>query len=197
MSIEREMRQMLFLVLSLQLTLLLGDDATGQDGRTSKKSPESGVAIDGQAISISTLKAAYSPEEHVVLQISYKNVGKIPLRTYYMLFPFWNYHINITGPDGTKVGLTRFGSQLLEVKGGSAVIRTLKPGEEVLMTIPLSRCYDLSLNGKYCISVTKLFVPDSERKKTFTLTSNKTEITIDEKLSNSEYGLIGANGGGD
>jgi hypothetical protein len=154
-----------------------------------KKEREWGKTVEGQAISIRSDKAAYAPEERIKLSITYKNLGQTPVKASRFWDNFNNFEIKVILADGKKAILTAYGKHCDEnrrVGGGSASVFTLEPGKEFTIELPISRCFDFSLEEKYTIVVQREIASSKNPKKLETVASNKLEITIDEKLSKDE-----------
>ena len=64
---------------------------------------------------------------------------------------------------------------------------TLSPGEQIGLRINLTKYFDLSENGnRYTIIVTKSLRASSRAIRKDLVTSNKLEITIDQRVANKE-----------
>jgi hypothetical protein len=140
-----------------------------------------GQAIEGQALSIATKKSEYAPAERVVLNIALRNEGSVdvlaPKRS-----PLAIYEVRVLGPDGKEVPHTLWGEKFsTSGKRGSMSVVCLKPGQQIFAEIDLSRLVDISVPGKYGLSVSR-FVLKSGTKQGAKAESNELEIVIDDAL---------------
>ena len=75
-----------------------------------------GDEVEGQALSITTEKAAYAPAERIVLNVCFKNVGRRDVEVVIM-DPRRIYHIDVLLPDGKPAPLTLFGKGSIRLPG--------------------------------------------------------------------------------
>jgi hypothetical protein len=153
-------------------------------GSESEKTVERtwGTAVEGQALSAMTEKAAYAPGERIILNVSFKNVGREDVKIV-QTNPLALYHVSVLLPDGKPAPLTLFGKGTANCPIFARSVGTLRPGQETSATLPLSRLFDFTLSGKYTVSVQRGVWKDGAFSSTLKATSNKLEITIDNSLS--------------
>ena len=143
-----------------------------------------GTAVKGQALSISTEKAAYAPGKPIVLSVCFKNFGREDVEVV-KTAPLGIYRVDVLLPDGKKSPLTLFGTQREDSEGeGSKTIGALKPGEEARVELELSRLFDFTVAGKYTVSVERAVWNDGGFSSTVKAVSNKLEITVEEPPQN-------------
>ncbi len=167
-----------------------------------------GKAVEAQALSIGSLRAAYAPGEPILLKVCFKNVGEKDVKVVYA-DPLGLYQVSVLLPDGKPAPLTLFGIQresgprvsVLPRDGKPApltlfgiqreagpressefALGTLKPGEETCDELELSRLFDFTLAGKYTVSVQRAVSVSSTLKAT----SNKLELTVDESIGGAD-----------
>lgn len=159
--------------------------AHGGEPRTTEETSETrGPPVKGQAISISTEKATYAPEEPIVLRVRFENVWQEDVRVVHR-HPLDVYQLKALFADGKEVPWTLRGKRDLDASTlGSRSMADLRPGEAETVELKLSRLLDFSLDGKYIISARRLVweggVPGSYPVE---VTSNTLHITVDEKLN--------------
>ena len=161
-----------------------------------------GKPVEGQAISISTERSAYAPGDRVVVKIRFKNLGTKDVRAGTSgILNDYELAVSISEgafrkrtiaaergvisliPENGQVPHTLFGKAKLEaLRHGGFFGGVLKPGEYRSAAIDLTRLFDMSLEGKYVISVQRRVWDGKEfRKKA---TSNELEVAIDGRLGN-------------
>ena len=84
---------------------------------------------------------------------------------------------NSDGSDRMSCGKTAFGLQQEMLGGTTRTIGKLPPGKEISCAIPLNRIYDMSLAGKYEISVTT-FVFKRPNQPPTEIESNEVTVSI-------------------
>jgi hypothetical protein len=69
-------------------------------------------------------------------------------------FTSWprTFVMEIKGPKGTVVPLTRYGKSVFEGEVARFIARELKPGQSITLTYDLNRCFDLSMVDDYSLS---------------------------------------------
>ena len=168
-----------------------------------------GKSIAGQAISIATDKAAYAPSQRIVLNIRLKNVGKVDVRLS-RAYVLYDYDVTVllvggrdrnaaydgpTGPvqaipENGQVPHTLLGKVRLESgRGGGHSYPVLKPGQYAAAAIDLTRLFDMSLEGKYVVSVKRSVLSGGGVAKE--ATSNELEVTVDGRLGNPIWQNLG------
>jgi hypothetical protein len=170
------------------LPVLLMVDA-GPRSETGKRVRQTwGKAVEGQAVSISSEKMAYAPGERILLHVRFKNVGRKEVRVL-RAHSLALYKVSLLLPDGKAAPWTLFGKRQLDGSGeGSRDVDILKVGEESRVELELTRLFDLSLDGKYTVSVERAVWVDHVVRSALKATSNKLEITIDESLRQRQNG---------
>ncbi len=175
-------RAVLCVLLQTTLVVILPGITLARDYASPLKVDEAkrawGTPVANQAISIVTDKAVYKPEEPIVLEATFKNVGSEEVYAVdaFAFDPFM-YELKVLLPDGTKTPLTLYGKRFCE-RGteGSCCTYMLQPGEQRRTQFALSRLFDFSRSGKYAISVKKTVFTKSMPK----VESNTVEITIED-----------------
>jgi hypothetical protein len=174
-----------------------------------------GKPVEGQAVSIATDKSAYAPSERIGLNIRFKNVNKtdLPIRWTY---PLQLYEVSVSLVEGphrralydTEEGPTRvlpdsghvphtlYGKLKYESsRGGSVSSVKLKPNNYRESWIDLTRLFDMSLEGKYVVTVWgPVFKDGGFWRKNGVLqrtASNDLEITIDGRLGHGSWLNLG------
>jgi len=111
---------------------------------------EWGEPAGGFAISIQQIRKE-DPAQLPAISAAIRNVSG---ERKHFEIPGWLvfYTLEITGPDGGRVGLTGFGRELLkpERHQGSIVV-DLAPGQAVETDIPIGSIYDMRARGEYRI----------------------------------------------
>jgi hypothetical protein len=155
-----------------------------------------GAQVSGQALSISTDKQTYEAGERIVLDVRLRNFGSAGVGIVCGLGPAANEEYNVVivesphmpgvdehgipfVPPGGVVPLTLYGRRAFDRGGGSSGgIGTLRPGTEKSHTLDLTHLFDMSLDGKYRISMSRYVwgIPRTEPPKK--ATSNTIELTV-------------------
>lgn len=173
----------LVVVILAQPTLVLSDSGTGSKTNNAGKKIW-GDAVEDQALSIMTKKAAYAPGERIILNVCLKNIGQHDVKVI-TTQPSPIYQVSVLLPDGKESPLTLYGNSIFKNpwEDGSQSTRILKPGEETHVELQLSRLFDFSLAGKYVVSVKRAVIrKDGTVRPKLYATSNKLKITVDESL---------------
>ena len=99
-------------------------------------------------------KASYKPVEPITLTAVFRNNG-MTNASYYSesLYGMFGFHVIM--PDGKGAPLTEYGKRAMlgPQVSRSTLWLVLKPGEEQTYTFVVNRFYDMSMDGKYKISV--------------------------------------------
>jgi hypothetical protein len=141
-----------------------------------------GKPVGGQAISITTEKVVYAPEEAIILEINFKNIGHEDVRVIEES-PLEMYKLIVLLPNGKEAPFTLYGKNANENwRDGSKAIFVLKPGMQRRVTFMLSRLFDFSLAGKYSVSVKRDVFKYEKVESISEAISNKLEITVDDRL---------------
>jgi hypothetical protein len=130
---------------------------------------EWGEAVDGCALSVREIRKD-DPAQLATISVVMKNDGSA---TKTLTVPGWLYFyaIEVIGPDGTRVGLTPYGSQLLKPERKPPTMSVkLGPGDAIETDLPLATLYNMRQPGPYRVRVS-CQLPDGA-----VLTSN--EITV-------------------
>jgi hypothetical protein len=146
---------------------------------------EWGKAVEGQALSIATEKTVYAPGERVVLNVAFKNVGQKIVFIGVDYF-FNSNSVKVMFADGKDVPLTSYGKLYAKRKGGSGFTFDAKPGEYLHIEIELNRMFDMTLAGKYRISVQRNITRENKELEE-KATSNEIEIEINESLNKVRF----------
>jgi len=116
--------------------------------KVTREAVELSVEADGQSFAGGPL----------VVRITIRNSGKDKLKHVepgiYQVFTF-----RVVDQDGTPVPMTRFGQKKLVGRGTGGKTRTLPPGSYYATVYNLSRLFDLTVPGSYCLRVSKGFYP--------------------------------------
>lgn len=170
---------------AILLALVVSDGVAAEtgtlaDGETGSKR-EWGEPVEGQAISIATEKASYSPGERIVLNVCFKNVGENDVPGV-LTSPLHVYRITVLLPNQKEAPYTLFGKAHLGFPGGGgASTSVLRPQEERCAEIDLSRLFDMSRSGKYTVVATRSVWKDGAFNKSPRASSNKLEITLENR----------------
>lgn len=151
-------------------------------GCSSPSSDESskGVVMDtkttmrGAELSVS-LPGKYHTGEEVASTFSLKNNGKSDL-FYGHTTDYNDFRVTIHDSQGKLVPFTRFGEEELSGTGEGQIVKKyfvkkLAPGETLQHSYNLERLFDLTVAGKYKVSVSIEINPKVRDKKSFTLES--------------------------
>ena len=108
--------------------------------------------IESLATNATVQKEAYAPGEKILLQLTIKNISQkdITLRKYP---PLGLFNIVVTLPNGKKAPPTLYGNQLSMLSPFASNSIVLSPKKEYTKTIDINRYFDMTMPGKYGISV--------------------------------------------
>jgi hypothetical protein len=159
--------------------------AAEPDAKSEGSKKEWGEPVAGQVISIKTNGVEFAPEERIVLTVRYKNVGQKPVRTMFTGNEFATYDIDVLLPNGKETRKTLYGKRCSEEsEPGYVATSETQPGEEKSRGgIPLSRCFDFSLDGTYMIVVRQILLQRGKDGEVLKATSNKLKVTINSRLT--------------
>jgi hypothetical protein len=176
------------------LTTFIGLEQNGFSSDNDESKRKWGTAIENQAISIITNETNYAPGDTIILNIVFKNVGNMDIKTVNR-HPLAMYNITVLLPKGVLLQrdntikeikespLTLYGQRMNDnlnaINMRSIII--LEPGDQICDNLELSRIYDFTLEGKYTIIVNKEIWKRDNEKEFTTVISNKLEITIDNQ----------------
>ncbi|BCM92343.1 hypothetical protein IAD21_04222 [Abditibacteriota bacterium] len=138
------------------------------------KNPE----VAGFALITSIDKASYKPTEPIILDMKLKNQRTTNV-AYWTGSPFSIFNISVTAPNGAPASLTEYGKQKMGPITGSHFGRILKPGDEITGQFLLNRLYDMTLSGKYKISVVCDIPAQDEPNKWVKIASKTTTIVVE------------------
>ena len=142
-----------------------------------------GTAVGGQAISIATEKAAYAPEEAIVLNAVFKNVGQDDVYvTEALLLDM--YRLTVLLPSGKEAPFTLYGKRAYENwRDGFRRRIILKPGQQKRVEFALSRLFDFSLAGEYTVFVQRDVLKQGGKEFSMSkATSNRIKVIVDDSL---------------
>jgi hypothetical protein len=178
----------LLIVLGLSVLGLTPGLAWTQEKEKGKKPPEPvwGPATEGYRLSLRSSQTDYRKGEkislEIVLQNAASNDGKVVVS-----HPLRHYNFDVVRADGTAVPMTPKGKKMLEaVEASHRDVQVLKPGEQTVEELDVSKVFDLTLAGEYRIKVSCAVWNRADRKKFSTVTSNTLTIKITEPSKNKE-----------
>lgn len=149
-----------------------------------KKPPERvwGKPVEGQRLSISAEKRTYCPGERIFLNICFQNVGQTDVEIT-VCRPLGVFEINVLLPEGKPAPFTLKGKRSYDNSSmGSMSARVVKPQEQICTDIELNRLFDMTLNGKYSVTVRRIVWKAGVFQRNLKAVSNTLEITVDESL---------------
>lgn len=120
---------------------------------------EWGEPAGGFALSIRQIRKE-DPEQLPAVSAAVRNVSDERKR---FEIPGWLvfYSVEITRPDGERVGLTAFGRELLKPgRHQHRIVLDLAPGQAVETDIPIGSIYDMRAPGEYRVRVSAPFSED-------------------------------------
>ncbi len=146
---------------------------------TAGASETSGNVREVKAVSNAIELAVALPEkgtagEALPMTITLKNAGRATV-TYGHVAGIGDYELAVKDAEGKAVPVTRFGKWWLETVGGAGeergkyVIRKLEPGQSVSIAANLARLFDLSVAGKYTLTVGRKLNADNADGRAFTV----------------------------
>jgi hypothetical protein len=114
-----------------------------------------GPTVDGWRLSLSLDKPQFARGEKIVAAVVFQNTAAAPRGIGGSGVDF-DYDIECRDQQGLPIPLTLFGRRMLENRGeGKATGGTLGPGEQVVAELALSLHLDLTLPGRYTVSVSR------------------------------------------
>jgi len=142
--------------------------------------PVFGDPMKGLRLGVALDKPIYRQGENPLLRVTLLNSGD-------EAFPLTIAHggmessINVRGPDGKSVPLTRFGEREAASTPYSYRISQLKPGQPMESFLVLNRLYDMSLEGTYTIVLSRVIAKEGDRP--IVLTSGTATLEMKGELS--------------
>jgi hypothetical protein len=149
-----------------------------------------------QALSISTDKQTYEAGERIVLDVRFKNFARAEVLINSEFGPLAGEEFNVVivesphmlgagadgipyVPPGGVVPLTLYGRRVLDTSGGSSGARgPMRPEREKSYTLDLTRLFDMSMDGKYRISMSRYVWGSRRTEPPEKATSNTIELTV-------------------
>jgi hypothetical protein len=113
---------------------------------------EWGETVEGLALSIREIRKQ-DPGELATISVVMRNNGPQPRK---FTMPGWLffYEMEVVAADGSRVGLTPYGSRLMKQERAAENIQfALGPGEATETDLPLATLYDLRARGSYRVRV--------------------------------------------
>jgi hypothetical protein len=151
-----------------------------------------GSPVEGQSLSVTAPKSTIRAGEQTNVEFRLRNVSREDIGVAYdrEMRPQFMFALRVIYADGKEVPLTKEGRRQAQwEKDRSSIRRTgtlLKPGEEFVSGVNLSRLYDLSTAGKYVITAKKKLSKNGDENSQVEATSNKFELTVVEPYASSE-----------
>ena len=138
---------------------------------------EWGASTGGWLLSISLDKPKLVVGEKVVVTLVTKNAANRPQK-----IPTWSrwttYSFNLRD-EQAPIPATMFGRQMEDNRGSGSMGRAeLAPGESIVIELPLSRLFDLSLAGRYTVQASRIVEDGAGRQ--VPLASNFVSFEITE-----------------
>jgi hypothetical protein len=107
-----------------------------------------------------------------------KNVGAKPFAGTVESYTLFVFKISVLGPDGKPAPLTAYGQQQMDISGeGSKATNKLAPGEEKTSGLLLSRFFDMTRQGEYKVSFSRVWVKGGDGTE-FSVPSNVLTIKV-------------------
>lgn len=157
--------------------LMCLDLSASEDKMITRKSD----TVEGYTLSVETQNDTYRIGDKISVRVRLKNVSEDTVRIR-QATPFRTFDIELKLPDGKKAPLTLFGQRVLFSGAlGSKSARELKPSEEYESSFNLSRIFDMTLAGKYDLTVSKKVWIRDGGTKTKTVSSPSLTISVTEE----------------
>lgn len=126
----------------------------------------------GLRLTASVERSTVRPGNMIELTLTLENVGKDVIRIPTGAISRW-FEFVVLSPTDETASLTLYGQRQLDAAApGSVSVSPLGPGERSVTTIPLSRLYDMTLDGKYQITARRRVSAD------VVATSNTLTVTV-------------------
>jgi len=138
-----------------------------------------GNPVEGWQLSISVDKDKFLLGEPIYVTMVTKNISnkdlRIPASSKWTTY--W-FHLR---DEFSKVPLTRFGRRMEENRGeGSYAEPEIPPDDTIVLEMPVSRLFDLSLSGAYTLEVSRMVFRQGTSEEV-PLVSNKISFEIVEE----------------
>jgi hypothetical protein len=141
--------------------------------------PVWGQAVGGLRISATANKDRYACGEPVILSVIVQNVATRDVGISYNVPAETDFWITVVDRDGTQIPLTRFGTRNNPSNSffRRLLDRPVHPGGELKWTLVPSRVADMTLLGRYTITVSHdVVVPGVARR----VDSNPVVVSVDD-----------------
>jgi len=152
-----------------------------------------GAAVAGLRLRVTTNKGNYRLLEAVVCQIEIENTGPRNVWQERAAECLWLYTFDVVAPNGQKSPLTMWSKAIIawhaSIPGSGSRDRDegLKPGEiRPEHPVALNRAFDMTLDGKYTVTVHRQLTNPMDNSKEITLDSNTVTIMISEPPPENE-----------
>ena len=154
----------------LLLQLLLGSTCITSEHEKKQRTVDMsdmpwGPTVDGWRLSVSLDKTQFFQGTRIVATIVFQNLATQP-RSIGGHGVDFDYELDCRNQQETRIPFTLFGKRMLENRGeGKATGGVLEPGDRIVAEIILSRHLDLTLPGRYAITVSRKAIagaPDHE-----------------------------------
>lgn len=120
-----------------------------------------GSTIDGWRLSASLDRPVFQVDEPVRVSVVFQNTADRPL-PYGAQSKDFDYDLDCRDEAGKQVTVTRFGQRMMDNRGLVRYISSqVSPGGQLVNEISVSRHLDLTLAGKYTLTVARFAFPDS------------------------------------
>ena len=118
---------------------------------------ERGEVVEGAQITRTTSKDRFAPLDLVLITIILKNLRENVDLVFVAQSSWVDYTFNLVFSNQKPVPRTLFGQRILELSSEITRIveERLKPGQAVILTIPLNRLFDMTLADTYELSVSR------------------------------------------
>jgi hypothetical protein len=100
---------------------------------------------------------SFAPDEEMILEIALVNISKLPGTLLHSPIPILDYDISVTDAAGHEVKYSPEGKKLFQ--GGSVVggyhFEVVQPSQSSIQKVDLRKFFDLSVAGKYRVTVSR------------------------------------------
>jgi hypothetical protein len=153
------------LLLSLISVGCTGNSPKLMNRGDSMKDLEWGKTVAGYRLSASLDRAAFKPHEAVVVTVVFENVTDRDL-PYGAQGKDFDYTLDCRNEQENQVPFTLFGQRMKANRGqGRYITAELPPKECLVNEISVSRHLDLSLSGKYTLTVSREIFPHQNQNE--------------------------------
>ncbi len=124
---------------------------------------EWGKTVNGWRLSLSLDKKIFVPEEKILITFVFENISDQTLQ-YGAQGKDFDYILNCKNEAGEEVPLSVFGQRRKANRGmGRYIVSELKPKQNLVAEVSLTRHLDMTLSGKYTLTVSREIFPHQGR----------------------------------